>query len=383
MKNWPTQKYSRSDVAAAGVVLAKGVPDYSDLELERESKWFDYSDIRRSYTAYERARQEYEQALRVVNNWRAIHGFPLNAFQVRLRRCARNIHPHALVSQRTKRVVSIAAKIREMGIKLPTIQDIAGCRAILETVAQVRELHSRYYAFDPQTREGVYGKHKGRLKDYIVAPKPKTGYRSLHLVFEYCSERDDTYNGLKIEVQLRTRLQHAWATAVETVQRFTGQELKAGRGKEDWLTFFKLTSSAFAIMERTPVVEGITSNVTNLQNEILEKMNFLKFEEVLKGFGAAFNLSKQRSSEDDFYYLLIFEQASTGPSLRILPYRRDQYEQATKDTLEYDNQFRGGFGGDAVLVSVNNIRELRRAYPNYYLDTTSFVDSTKQFLATH
>ena len=48
--------------------------------------------------------------------------------------------------------------------------------------------------------------------------------------------------GLRIEIQIRSRLQHAWATAVETVDAFSGTSLKttggSGSEKTDWGRFY-------------------------------------------------------------------------------------------------------------------------------------------------
>jgi hypothetical protein len=65
-----------------------------------------------------------------------------------------------------------------------------------------------------------------------------------------------TYNGLRIEMQLRSRLQHAWATAVETVGTFLRQALKSSQGEGAWLKFFALMGSALARREHTPLVPG-------------------------------------------------------------------------------------------------------------------------------
>ncbi len=45
---------------------------------------------------------------------------------------------------------------------------------------------------------------------------------------------------LLIELQLRTRLQHEWATAVETMGTFLQSSLKSSQGPEEWLDFFSL-----------------------------------------------------------------------------------------------------------------------------------------------
>ena len=83
----------------------------------------------------------------------------------------------------------------------------------------------------------------------IKEPNPKTGYRGIHLIYRYKSERSKDYNGLRTEIQIRTKLQHLWATSVETVGLFTGEGLKFSQGSDEWLEFFRLVSELFAIEE--------------------------------------------------------------------------------------------------------------------------------------
>src|ERR1019366_9744121 len=89
--------------------------------------------------------------------------------------------------------------------------------------------------------------------DYVDHPKA-SGYRSYHLIYRYFSDKKATHNGLKIEVQIRSQLQHAWATAVETVGTFIQQALKSSQGEEDWLRFFALMGSAIAYREHGELV---------------------------------------------------------------------------------------------------------------------------------
>lgn len=44
-------------------------------------------------------------------------------------------------------------------------------------------------------------------------------------------------------------MQHAWATAVETLGFFKKQSLKSSSGDAKWLVFFQLASAAFARVE--------------------------------------------------------------------------------------------------------------------------------------
>ena len=115
-------------------------------------------------------------------------------------------------------------------------------------------------------------KHKKvNEKDYISHPKTD-GYRSIHLVYRYSSDKGkEEYNGLLIEVQIRSKLQHLWATAIETVDFFTRQAIKSNEGQKEWADFFKLVSSAFAINENCPIIEGTTANEKELYIQIMNK----------------------------------------------------------------------------------------------------------------
>jgi ppGpp synthetase/RelA/SpoT-type nucleotidyltranferase len=106
-------------------------------------------------------------------------------------------------------------------------------------------------------------------RSYIETPKPG-GYRSHHFVLEFLGSSQDEaiYNGLRIELQIRTRLQHAWATAVEAVGLVRNEDLKAGEGDADWLRLFELMASEIAHLERCPLVPGTPEHVAARTREI-------------------------------------------------------------------------------------------------------------------
>lgn len=74
--------------------------------------------------------------------------------------------------------------------------------------------------------------------DYVQEPK-ESGYRSIHFIYKYKSENKDV-DGAKVELQVRTKLQHSWAMAVETAGLITSTPLKSSMGSEEWLDFFKI-----------------------------------------------------------------------------------------------------------------------------------------------
>jgi hypothetical protein len=58
----------------------------------------------------------------------------------------------------------------------------------------------------------------------------------------------------------------------------------------------------------------------------------------------------------------------------VTGYARDETARASEEYLEAEKRIRSkGASQQAVLVSVESLEALRRAYPNYYLDTSSFV----------
>jgi len=127
-----------------------------------------------------------------------------------------------LIAQRIKRLWSITHKLYRMpGLKLTQMQDLGGCRAILLNVNKVKEVVG--HLKDSNMKHTL-----SKTNDYITEPKV-SGYRGVHMIYEFHSDnlKTEIYNGQRIEMQLRSRHQHAWATAVETVGTFSGQALKS------------------------------------------------------------------------------------------------------------------------------------------------------------
>ena len=347
---WATPHYSRRQVDKAGGFLTTPADD-------PDVAWWD----------------EWEHALAVINNWRSSHSYSLQAMKMTLLNRARNVHPDALVAQRLKRLSSIVLKLRHNEhMKLSQMQDIGGCRAVLRDVRQVAELVELYVqsvAKNPKKRAELIEPY-----DYITAPKPD-GYRSYHLVFKYRStaERHRVYNGLRIEIQIRSRLQHAWATAVETVSTFTGQALKSNIGDEDWKRFFRLMGTAIARWENTPLIPDTPTTKRGLRDELLSLCAKLKVDDVLMGWRTALQIIEPR--EKATAYLLMLD--TDRKRIEIVPYDYDEMAEAHERYLEIEKETRDDPAIQAVLVSVDSIAALRTAYPNYYLDTTAFLRAVK------
>jgi len=163
---------------------------------------------------------------------------PLLTFRMGLAQRARKIEPNVIIAQRLKRFISVMNKLeREPTMKLSQMQDLGGCRAIFSSVDSVARVANLYRQSLSDTETGL------KCYDYIKNPKPD-GYRGIHIVGRYCArvEKNEVWNGQRIEIQLRSQLQHAFATAVETATTFTRSKLKFGGGAVKWRRFFALMS---------------------------------------------------------------------------------------------------------------------------------------------
>jgi len=114
---WVSPRYSKKAVNRAGVVLAD---PHSRLV-------------------------ETGHALDVLNNWRASHALPLNAIQMNLRLASRRVCSKPLIAQRLKRTPSAIAKLRRFdSMQLARMQDVGGCRAVVDNVGQVKRLFQSF-----------------------------------------------------------------------------------------------------------------------------------------------------------------------------------------------------------------------------------------------
>lgn len=307
---------------------------------------------------------EYQSALELANRWRACHAYPINTFQATLRQKVKDCAGEPIVAQRLKRMPTIIDKlIRFPNMQLTTMQDIAGLRAILDNVNDVQKVAGRYVDNNAFPHEFVL------KQDYISNPRDVDGYRSYHITYKYRNKINPVYDGLRVEIQLRTRLQHIWATAVETMGTFLGQALKSKQGDKEWLDFFAAVSSAFSFLEGTPPVPKFShlsrsktiSLVAKLESELgaIDKMK--NFSTVISSMG-----SRKRHT----YHLLVLN--SLEHSVAVYTYDRDNFEKAMEDYTKFESEATKGSKLEPVLVSAGPMENLRKAYPNLFLDISDF-----------
>lgn len=302
---------------------------------------------------------ENENALEILEYWRSLHAEMFNEVTTK--------DEFGTVSTRIKRTVSIIGKLRRYPqMQLTRMQDIAGIRSVStkkaffqKNIEEETTLISRILS---SVQKSVY--------DYIEHPKP-SGYRAIHYVHELKDSEYPLLDGLLLEIQFRTRLQHLWAMGVETVGMFYRQALKSSSGDQGWLDFFKLASAAISYRENAPV---LAEHAGKTDLWIREKLKQLGTEHSYFTKLAAIKEVAEQNSETQYAYWLLELNIKKGKT-SIFGFHKEQLETAY-EMYSAKERLPACLRGETqvVLVSTQNYHDLRNAYPSYFLDISDFIE---------
>lgn len=331
------------------------VPKYSKSQINKAGELLSDPNITETDRNY---------ALPILNNWRSSHAYPLQIIANKLRRDNSN----AIVVQRLKRLDSIIGKLQRFpSMNLYRMQDLGGCRVIVNSIDEV------YQSIDKYKKSDVRHILK-KENDYIINPK-ESGYRGYHAVYQYHSDKTAIYNkNMLIEVQFRTKLQHLWATAVEMMGIYTKTALKSSIGDKHILKFFTIVSSIFAKSEGTNVCPNTSDDIKNLVEEVRRIDENLKIISKLSALSTAINYVDQKASSSKVgYYILILDYEKLKLNIRHYPSRKLNLATAVYNQIEKQSDS----NIDAVLVAARSFDTVRIAYPNYFTDISEFIRTLK------
>lgn len=354
MSPFETRKYTTSQVRKAGEILKKEYPLLS---------------------------QAGRDALEVLQNYRALFNLPLNRFNASLRiRLKREKINAELVAQRIKRLPSIIFKLLRLdGMQLNRMQDIGGIRVVLSDMKALETLYRSYT--EARQRRGRPFRHELiRHDDYISHPKD-SGYRGYHLVFRYhpADEFLKDYDGLAIEMQLRTKLQHIWATAVETFEVYLGEQFKASKGDANWLEFFALLSSSFALEEKQePAHAHLEMTKEQIHQAIREKAAQLDALKLISTFSLISHSLPLSKDTEPAYYVLIFDAKEKDSFVRVFK----SYEQAYLIYSNEEERSKDDPARQVVLVRSDSVKKLPKAYPNYFANLKELQTRLEHIIRT-
>lgn len=323
-----------------------------------------------------------EQALATAQAWRVQHLEPTARCFEALARCAEQFEG-AVVSYRLKRMTSILRKLLRLNsnFKLGTLDDIGGCRLIVSSVDDV------YRAVAVLNEE--LGEPKA--KDYISSPQ-SSGYRSYHAIYKV-PVGGITY---RIEVQIRTRLQHLWATGVEAVGEVYGLEYKSpdvrasleGEAQKRE-RFLMLSSHLFACEEGRPGVPDVADDLAVVRREVGAICESTQLLDDLRAARSGILVQTDSDEKDEYFLLCLSREIQffdivgfPGFSEANEEYQRLEREALTagdhEQLLVAEPQF-----DNVVLVKAGSAELIRQSYLNYSLGVSQFIDRIEGLLPGH
>ena len=340
MAEYPELTYSPGEVRRAGDVIA-------------DNTWTQES------------RDAILQAFTVANNWRDSHLYPMRSTRVSVGQRMRGRGLKGYTAARPKRMTSIRRKLQRLTINLEQINDIAGCRAVLDDMASVTELIEMCETVFPHTVRQTY--------PYIKTPK-LDGYRSHHIVFNFEDDGEpDAFKGRRVELQIRTRLQHSWATAVEAVGLYRGEEMKQGEGDPDWLKLFRLMSREFAHAEKCDPLASADRPARLAEiRRLNDKLMAASVLEDLRN--ATHYMSNFLQDMTARYYLIRYDNRTKEVTVRGYS---DAFAVSAALAAAERKIEMGEDDAKVVQVEVGKVASLVEAYPNYFGDVALFINNLR------
>jgi hypothetical protein len=333
-----------------------------------------------------------DDAIKKIQNFREVHMYPLRLMTNHLSRNSKSVNKRIIVARRLKRLSTIIDKLErptldgqsENAIKLTRMQDIGGCRAIVKNLRELHELHEKL-----QTSRSV---HRIISTCDYLNPKP-SGYGGIHLVYSCFDEVESEKNWkkTKIEVQLRTELQHAWATSLEIID--TLEQIKLKTSHEDYPEWRRLFSIAGKLVAHEDGAIALDDN------ELFEYRKELKYlEDQLDLLKKLFDFSigiKATTSKQ----IKNLTKKNMGMSLVVMRKQKFKSKKIEENNIVINMLINVSIFGKnqseeaiqelnkvelednvivAVLLSTSDAKSLKKAYPNYFGSTTVFRSFIKR-----
>jgi hypothetical protein len=149
------------------------------------------------------------------------------------------------------------------------------------------------------------------------------------------------------------------------------QPLKAGEGHEDWLRFFALASTLISSVEGGGAVPDTPADFHEAASEMRVLWERLRVADKLEGYAGAIYFELPRPAQDAAFFVI--KLFPLGKRLYVHPFTVQEAVEASEFYFEAEHQMARVPGGQAVLVSVDDVAALEVAYPNFYLDTQLFL----------
>lgn len=293
------------------------------------------------------------EELEQLQEFRTSFSKPLvNVFNI-TRELADKVNQSSILAFRLKRIDTIINKLsREKEMDLSRMGDIGGIRCIFYNEAEVYKAKTLI--------ENTF-ESGGKTRDYIKEIHRDIGYKSVHMYVK------DPISQKRIEIQLRTRNHHNWATLIEITDLLYDLRLKelGFESNEKFGKFHALMSSD----------KELSKVEAELVYDVLDKYNFISV--LSKTFRKNNAEVKKRwsSEEKNNSYFLIEASKKDIPTLKSFK----TFEEAEH---AYFEKYKENSSAEIVLTSIKkpNFKQISVAYANYILSYHTFTSDIRPII---
>ena len=294
----------------------------------------------------------------ILDEYRRMHIEPLTEITIKLQSWLREFNEDFYIAQRLKRKPQILRKLKRFSIRLSQLQDIGGVRIIFEN----NKFIDKFIVFiKARINKGHYFTIE-RETDYREKGREDSGYRAVHLII--------MRKNIKIELQLRSRIQHNWAERIERTSIIYGHFLKELEGSEIILDYFKMLSNVFYEIEsgRSPLMnlledlenKRLESEKIILQSDNKNVFNSFVNEKYIKGM-----ISRDAEIKTKFHNWMIIFDWKTGQFMNWLIVKGGS-DKAIKTYVEQEKKWTAEDGFEVVMIGSSDPSTIRKTHSHYF-----------------
>lgn len=306
-----------------------------------------------------RSCEEWEKADAIFDEFRQAHLQPLTSTTMALQNWFRADNASYVIVQRLKRKPQILRKLQRFSCRLTQLRDIGGLRIIVDKNSDVDKL-IEYISKKLKDQKSIVIK---QIVDYREKGRDDSGYRAAHLIME--SE------GVFVELQIRSRIQHYWAELIERTSVIYGHPIKELDGDPRVIKYFKELSNLFYLIEtdqRPSSSQRI--DIEKLRLEAENVINESDTRNILSGYvneGIVRTLvdKEKRMGNSNFNnWVFIFNwHRGTFVDWNLVSLDPDE---AIRHYVKYENDYPSEKGYEVVLVGTSSVVSVRDTHSHYF-----------------
>lgn len=293
------------------------------------------------------------------DEYRKLHLEPLSKTTVELQHWLNSLGEEYFIAQRLKRKPQILRKLRRFSVRLSQLQDIGGSRIIVNKNIDVdKVINFLNERLDHSDELKVI-----RRTDYRGEGRDDSGYRACHIIIE----RDN----MKIELQIRSKIQHYWAETIERTSVVYGHHIKELEGDPIIINYFKSLSDLFY------EIESARKPNSALKNKVEEFR--IKSEEIIQNADEK-NIFSSHVNEGVVKDLEEKEKRANNSGINnwifVFNWKIGSFvtwDLVTNDPngavnkyVEYENKYTSEEGYEVVLVGSSEVATIRRTHSHYF-----------------